>query len=189
MVVAVILVLVGISLKIMSLVNRKAAISRTTWILEQVKNSLGAYYASYGMYPPGDKKANGYSSIEYVYVAKSPGNYPGCSNWFTSTGLVFYLTRVAEAPKWKHYIENPTVVPNKVWPKEIFNATYSIGGKTGPVPMYTNEVESIFDAWDTNLQYICTEADGYQSYKLWSLGPNGSNEFGGGDDLGMAPGE
>lgn len=185
-VVAVILILVGISLRIMQLVNRKGAISRTTWILEQVKNALAGYYASYGSYPPSDKYDNRYgSSVSYIHVEEMPAGYDSCRDWHTSTGLVFYLTRVDEAGRWSHYIKDPDVVPNETGRSPITNATYALG----PIPPFTNIYESIHDAWDVELRYVCTAGNGYQGYRLWSVGPNNKDENGGGDDLGVTSGE
>jgi type II secretory pathway pseudopilin PulG len=183
-VVAVILILFGISLRIMSLVNRKAGVARTTWILEQVKNALGAYYTSYGTYPPGDRAANGYTSVDYVIINQFPsaGDYSTCTNWGLSTGLVFYLKYVSDAPRWDHYI---TFVPNGGGGAVITNATYS----GGFVPPFTNTVQSIVDAWGTKLIYVSSGTDGYQNFKLWSCGPNGTDNSGGGDDLGVTSGE
>jgi type II secretory pathway pseudopilin PulG len=182
-VVSVILILLGISLKIMGLVNRKAGVARTTWIVEQVKNALGAYYTSYGTYPPGDKAANGYTSVDWVDPLAPPA-VNDAENLFLSTGLVYYLKNMGEAPRWAHYI---TFVPNNSDTKPVTNAVRV--EDRGHVPPYTNGVQSIVDAWGRKLRYESYTADGYQSYRIWSDGPNGTNDNGGGDDLGVTTGE
>jgi type II secretory pathway pseudopilin PulG len=182
-VVSVILILLGISLKIMGLVNRKAGVARTTWIVEQVKNALGAYYTSYGTYPPGDKAANGYTSVDWVDPLARPP-YNDVEDWFVSTGLVYYLKNMGEASRWAHYI---TFVPNNSDTKPVTNAVRV--ENRGPVPPYTNGVQSIVDAWGRKLRYVSSGTDGYQSYRLWSCGPNGADNNGGGDDLGVTTGE
>jgi len=178
-VVAVILVLAGITLKVSGIVARRSAYAKTVKIVEQVKHALAEYYSAYGSYPPGDKAANGYSSIEYVVPPQSLVNaYPSASGWHTSTGLVYYLVYFDKTNQWPQFTAG--VVPNSGWQVET-NSQYQ-GGTT---PTYTNSVQSIMDGWEQRLNYVSSGTNSYQSYQLWSNGPNGVNEQGAGDDIGL----
>lgn len=174
-VVAVILVLLGISLKVMSMVNRKAGVARTTWVLEQVKNALGSYYATYGMYPP-------VKTVGYQYEKTPMTSLPAIpADMYYSTGLVYFIFSGTfhnpEAQKWQHYLDgigSYGQVPHS--------------NKTGFAWIYwTNSTHTIFDAWDKELRYECLSP--YSTYRLWSTGPNQADNNGSVDDIGIAPGE
>lgn len=175
-VVAIILLLLGMSLKIMSVINRKATTARTIWILEQVKNSLGAYYSTYGSYPP-------VSFVGYEYE-KTPMSelpaLPPSMNW--KTGMVYYIYSAdkhnPEAAPWQHYLKDigsygMTEYSNRIGAAWIF---------------WSNKTHSIADAWDRGIYYRSDPPD-YQRYLLWSAGPNGTDEGGGGDDIGVQAAE
>lgn len=172
-VVAVILILFSISMKVMSLANQKAGVARTTWVIEQVKNGLGAFFSEYGSYPPVD-------TIPYVWLANSslPGSYPTASGWKVSTGLVYFLQFDAKASKWDHYID-------PVLSSVSQNSSNTIFWPGGHI-VYTNNSQTINDAWGHEIHY--TPANGYQGYRLWSSGPNGADESGLGDDIGVTTG-
>jgi len=177
-VVAIILLLLGMSLKIMAIVNRKAATAKTIWILEQVKNALGAYYVAYGSYPPV-----GFVSYEYE---RTPGAslpaIPTNMNW--STGLVYYIYSEAkhnpepEAARWQHYLENIGGKGMKPYSNRVGAAWV----------FWSNNVHTIADAWGAELRYTAAPPD-YQSYQLWSVGADGNNANGGGDDIGVQAAE
>lgn len=172
-VVTIILILAGITLKVMSVVNRKAGQAKTMKILEQVKNALGAYYTTYGTYPP-------VQSVGFEHEYRPPHGVGAPTNLGYSTGLVYYLTSGSGCVKphnvdpavgrWEHYLEG------------------IIDGDTSLVTnqqqwAWTNYTHSIQDAWGQGLQY--ESFDPYQKFKLWSIGPNGTNDLGGGDDIGV----
>lgn len=177
-VVAIILILFSISMKLMAIANRKAAVSKTTWLVEQVKNSLGAFYSEYGSYPPA-------GSLEYTWV--DPGfvaKYPTVSSWPVSTGLVYFLEYFDKAAKWNHYFD-------QVLGGQSDNPSNRVQFMAGQyTPYFTNYTKSIQnDAWGHSLHYVISQADGYQGYKLWSDGPNGINDNGTNDDIGVFTGE
>jgi prepilin-type N-terminal cleavage/methylation domain-containing protein len=64
-VIVIIMILSGMVLKIMTLVSRKAGISRCAHDLLQLENALAEFYSEYGQYPPGlgDPKDN----VEYEF--------------------------------------------------------------------------------------------------------------------------
>jgi len=176
-VVAVILILVSISMKIMALANRKAGVAKTTYVIEQVKNGLGAFFSEYGVYPP-------VTTIPYVWLADPSlqvtySNSQGTCQWNVSTGLVYFLQFDPKASKWDHYID-PVLSSVSQNPTNIFSWP---GGHI----IYTNNTQTIKDAWGNEINYV--PANGYQGYKLWSNGPNGNNDSGANDDIGVTTGE
>jgi len=179
-VVAVILILLGISLRVMSMVNRKAGVARTTWILEQVKNSLGSYYSTYGTYPP-------VTTVAYQYEKTPVGSLPAIPpNLNYSTGLVFF---VYAPPKHAGHNPDPSAQRWQYYLDDI--GEYGLAFYSNQVGFswvfWTNNTHTIKDAWDSELRYECLPP--YSRYRLWSVGPNRSNENGAGDDEGVAPGE
>lgn len=180
-VVAIILVLVGITLKVAGLATEKSAKMKTNHIIEQVKNALAEYYTLNGTYPPGDKAAYGHSPVEYV---TPPGTirskYPTCPDWESSTGLVYYLAYSQGADRWSQYTKG--VVPNSWYGIIVDDLTFQ-GGQA--IPAFTNNIESIHDAWDHELHYTSSSTNGYQSYRLWSDGPSSSTN----DDIGTTGAE
>jgi len=166
-VIAIILILSGISLKIMSMVGNKTGIAKTTVTLEQVKNALAAYYATYGSYPP-------VNSIKTV----APYNQPTtlATNSFLSRGLMAYIFSGAgvypaitqaylnsDAARWDHYLSGIY--------SESKNLTNIVQGlSTAPL---TNIVFTICDAWGNELRYSPQLPD-YQGYTLSSGGATGS---------------
>lgn len=181
-VVAVIMVLVGITLKVMGMVNRRSASAKTLAIIEQVKHALGEYYSTYGSYPPGDmyNSADHFTSVDYVHPPDSTiASYPSCNNWHSSTGLVYYLKYFDQPPsRWTQFTDG--IVPNSSGAIAT-NSQYQ-GGTT---PTYTNTTETIVDGWGNKLRYVSSVTNGYQSYSIWSIGPNGIDEGGTNDDIGV----
>lgn len=174
-VVSIILILLGISLKVMSLVNRRGSTARTTWILEQVKNALGAYYSLYGTYPPTDK-------VTFVYEGLMPPPTDVIipqSELQWSTGLVYYIFSGSghnpEAAPWQHYLAG--IGGTSMDPR----TNVTVGAWRGG---FTNRIHTIADAWGRTLHYSSPGPD-YQRYSLWSDGPNGVNSNGLDDDIGV----
>ncbi|MEI6516555.1 MAG: type II secretion system protein [bacterium] len=173
-VVAIILILMGITFNIIGVATRKAGQAQTMQILEQVKNALGAYYTTYGIYPP-------VSSVYYEYENQSVASMPTPpDDLHYTTGLVYYIFNGAyhnpdaEAARWQHYLEG-------------------IGGMGMPIYsnnggafnfQFTNSCHTISDAWGSEIHYQCIPPD-YQQYRLWSEGPNKEDNGGGGDDIGV----
>ena len=65
-VIVIILILSGMVLKIMTLVSRKASVSRCAHDLLQIENALAEYYAEYGQYPPGTSP-DGQRNVDYEF--------------------------------------------------------------------------------------------------------------------------
>ncbi len=174
-VVSIILILMGISLRVMSIVNRRGSTARTEWILQQVKNALGSYYALYGTYPP-------VSTVPFIYEGLIPTEViipQEQLGW--STGLVYYIFSTdsrhnQEAAPWQHFLEG---IGSGITPIPYTNVT--VGAWNGG---FTNKFHTLVDAWGRELRYNSSGPD-YQRFILWSVGPNGSDENGGGDDIGV----
>ena len=197
-VVAIIMVLVGITLKVSGVVTRRSAYVKTLQVIEQVKSALGEYYSAFGAYPPSDKATprnvdpnpNNCTTVDYVEVPTNMvGLYPSVSNWHVSTGLVYYLAYTTDSKQWAQFMNNPTIITDGQPP---FVAQYS-GGYT---PTYTNASHAILDGWNNRLRYWCEAGiytngnnqvctNNYQSYRIWSCGPNGVDEGGTNDDIGV----
>ncbi len=56
-------------------------------------------------------------------------------------------------------------------------------GGTDQNPHHVNGGQTIYDSWDHELHYESLPP--HQSYKIWSDGPNKTDEKGGGDDIGV----
>ncbi len=164
-VVSIILVLVGISLKVMSLANRKTGAAQTIRTLEQVKNALAAYYSVYGVYPPVD-------GVYYEYEATSASSLPAIPpDMGYKTGLCYYIfygpkhNEDAACNAWQHYLNNPSL-------KSPGGAVHS--NKIGfAVVIWTNSSSTIKDAWGADIGYQCLSLDptsSFQRYRLWSSG-------------------
>jgi hypothetical protein len=157
----------------MAIVNRKAGVGRTTWILEQVKNALGSYYATYGTYPPATTVAFQY---EKTPLASLPAIPPDMKY---TTGLVYFVYSDAnhnpDAGRWQHYLEGIGHYGQQYYSNRVgFSWVF-----------WTNNTHTINDAWDTELRYECLPP--YSTFRLWSAGPDRNNSNGGGDDLGVTP--
>jgi len=164
-VVTVILILAGISLKVMTVISRKTGTAKTLMVLEQVKNALGAYYLVYGSYPP----VNSVGSTAPNQQSASLTNYQGCSRGLTAYLLSgsdgSSLTRNyfnSEAAKWEHYLAG------------LYSTTSPTGSVSQGMSMmdYTNKTYTINDGWDNAIHY--SVAPDLQSYTLWSDGPTAS---------------
>lgn len=167
-VIVVILILSGISLKVMSVVSSKAGLARTDMVLEQLKNALAGYYTTYGSYPPA-------TGVE----AEAPKNQPGslANNSFTKRGLLAYLISGndidhtdktlaylnPEATKWEHYLSGLY--------DESSHPTNALQGMS--VIDFTNTVISIKDGWGGVIGYTPNLPE-CQGYTLWSGGPTSS---------------
>ncbi|MEI8138826.1 MAG: prepilin-type N-terminal cleavage/methylation domain-containing protein [bacterium] len=168
-VVAIILILAGMTLKIIPLVTRKTGQVATLRILEQVKNALGGFYATYGVFPP-------VNSVYYEYEGTPMSSLPITpTNTGYSTGLVYYIyngahhNQDAEVARWQHYLKD---VGSSGWRSNGFANT-----------TWTNNTHTINDSWGSQLRY--SNSPDHQWYKLWSIGANGIDEGGNGDDVGV----
>ena len=176
-VVAVILVLMGISLKMMSVVSTKTGKARTLYVLEQTRNALDSYYSTMGVYPNT-------TAIKYDRL-KEIGSYTFDIKSYVKEelGLTYYLGYEIHprAASWQKFVMNvnPAVI-------------VGVGSHTNPPVFYgankfitTNTVDSIRDAWGRDVVYTPnTNCDGYT---LYSMGMDG--QAGTVDDIGITKNE
>ena len=176
-VVAIILILMGLTLKVMSMVNRKTATARTLVVLEQVKGALGAYYSTYGSYPA-------VSGVASVAPYKLPSNPP--DNMRTSRGLTAcimsgynfsdfknYPQTMAyfnqDARRWDYYFDK---IRDMIY---IGSPTNRDTGAGGSQYTWTNASITILDGWGREIRYSPLSTNNQEGYLLWSLGSDGSN--------------
>lgn len=170
-VVTVVLILAGISMKVMSAAGNKAAVAKTNLVLEQVKNALAGYYLAYGAYPP-------VSNVKSVAPYKQPAsllNDPSLTRGLTAYLLTgkegTALTKAyfnPEAAKWEHYLDG------------IYSKSTGTNGVQQGMSMIdvTNMNYTINDGWGNEIKYSSPGPD-YQSYTLWS----GGGDSGSADDI------
>ena len=182
-VITIILVLVGISLKIMGSVGNRITRARTLWELEQVKNALAAYYSANGFYPPSDKwnRNSWYASSKFftenglkplcetdgiIFDESIRRSYPDASDPYTSMGLAYYLYTDPQASKWTNYLAG-------IMSLQTFSAT-NTSDRSGPTPatLY-NQFARCFDEWRNSVHYECFSNNNYQQFRLWSSGADG----------------
>jgi len=160
-VVAVILILFSISMKMMGIVGRKAATTKTLYVLEQTRNALDSYFTVMGSYPNT-------TEIRYDHcVGQSPSGFDASAEIkkFEKLGLVYYIGYEVNdrADSWQKFA---TTVINEVGSHTNLPVT-----KAGFDPVYSsNKVESIQDGWGSDVVYIPNpNSDGYI---LFSSGPD-----------------
>ena len=176
-VVAIILILMGLTLKVMSIVNRKTATARTLVVLEQVKGALGAYYATYGSYPA-------VSGVGSAAPYKLPANPP--DDMKTSRGLTAcimsgynlsdfknYPQTMAyfnqDARRWDYYFDK---IRDMIYIGPLTNRDTGAGGSQYT---WTNASVTIVDGWGRGIRYNPLSTNNQEGYLLWSDGADGSN--------------
>ena len=173
-VVAIILILAAITLKTMSMVTRKTATANTLKILQQVKAGLGMFYGMEGCYPP----ISGDTTYTDVVPPDMPSHYPSGTGWKQTTGLVWYLCYDSpDCAKWAKYMQG---LPNGS--SMCLSNVFTFQGNQHGV--FTNQSQWFQDGWGNKLRYSA-DTNGYQKFALWSCGPNGNDDGGGGDDIGV----
>ena len=196
-VIAIIGVLIGIVFRLSTMVATKTARANTAARLERLKMCLEEYYRVFGEYPPG-----GYGmGFESEYVV----NYPDPAEWgniwrqareddphfneYGSTGLVYYLWLIEDGylgSDNKHFLDPPF----ERWREYAGEHGQYIGlhtwwaGHDAEVSgwyntEYSNMTYSLKDTWERQFVYECDPP--YQSYRLYSLGPDGEESA---DDIG-----
>ena len=174
-VIVIILVLAGITMKLMALVTQKTGIARAAGDLERIKSALTEYYAVYGCYPPASRMDR---ESQHENESMRPASPPeGGSGYYD--GLTTYLfpnPSLGDDPdpnswRWNKYLDG--------WPNgdEILKKGYN--PKSGNL-IWSNSYQTINDPW--NRSFIYNSSEPYQSFLLYSLGPDGT--AGTADDIG-----
>ena len=188
-VVAVIGILMGIVLKLQSLVGHRTARALTVARLENVASCIEEYYRVYGEYPPGGYRT-GYESGNDgpkppdwgLKKRAAEEDNPGF-NCFGNTGLVYYIMASGASfrnPKADGWAEQ--------WGMGVGYGSSGVAHlEEDPVPGWgdvdwTNAAYALVDGWDGQFYYESEEPH-RQSYRLWSGGPkSGTNDLD--DDIG-----
>ncbi len=211
-VVLIIAVLIGLTVKILGGAGRQAAKAHTVAKIERVKHAVEEFYSEYGQYPPVTVSSNGTQRFAYEYPWIE-GNFGRVSGYFTPQsgtsagsgdplfdfGLMGYLLPRHNDFVSDVYTNYPDVFRNQQWvtynnqadadiqrdldamtrwrpflegPPDSILYVHWTEHTTGGIP-YTNVFTSVNDGWDRELHYESKPP--YQTYKLWSLGPDEGN--------------
>ncbi len=164
-VIVIILILAGITMKLMALINQKTAVARASGDIERIKNALTEYHTINGCYPPAGKmRREKEGEIGEGSVRPSEG-------YGYSDGLTTYLFPDEGDAPWAKYLDGMLRTPNVY--REGANP---VGGKS----VWSNKVHTIRDPW--NNDYVYTSSPPFQAYLLYSVGPDGTAETA--DDVG-----
>lgn len=181
-VVAVIGILAGIMLRLGNLVYQKIARAKEARRIEHLRLCLEEYYKAYGEYP----RTSGMS-----YVSPLDGKFP--SNWgqisraisrqapqwnaANSTGLIWFVmsdgaefttNHAPENTAWREYWKQVGYVSDWV---PFTNRNSATWGVSYGHFSYSNIWYSVYDSWRREYRYVSKPP--YQSYRLWSAGPDG----------------
>ncbi len=149
-------ILAGITMKLMVFVAQKNGKARATGDIELIKHALVEYHAVYGIFPPCTSM-----SWEYENDRFKPAAPPDSGHGFRD-GLATYLYNDTQNGRWIHFVENlksTDIIGHKGNNKSFGDLTWS------------NNYCTILDPWDR--EYVYSTADPYQSFKLYSNGPDG----------------
>ncbi len=198
-VIVIILILSGIVYRISSFATRRAGRARTVYELELLHNIMEEYYAVYGHYPPtsgnifidhqNETRRNVYPPTwgEYLRDPLIGPNMPvydpaaGLS-YFTFIQYNFGLVPQEEVNafrnRWAHFFNELHTIESVDIMAPVDTTRW---GQEGGTLAYSNFNAVIMDPYGNEWQYIGHAPD-YQSYLLYSMGPDGvgGNE----DDIG-----
>jgi prepilin-type N-terminal cleavage/methylation domain-containing protein len=188
-VVAVIAALLLITLQTAKYINQKTARARVMKQIEQIRNVLASFYSEFGTYPPGSGLVN-YEYFNRTFGGQGLPKAPGYK-----TGLVYYIWWGGASNSGPD-MTSPTVDPNhnksdiiKRWQNQLVDLVYTgiTQPTNGPTAVgwgtWCNSFATIRDPWNQDYRYRCDPP--YQHYKIWSIGANGIDENGQGDDIGL----
>ena len=142
-VVAIILILLGITVRVMSVAARHDKENTTSLQAERLKSAIEAFNTAKGIYPPCD-------GVKYTYVEN--GDPPSFVPNQLFTGLVYYLFYDAQAATWSHYLtdspDDGTVAQSNGVPQGTW--------------YWTNATHTIKDGWDREWNYtVLNDGAGY----------------------------
>jgi prepilin-type N-terminal cleavage/methylation domain-containing protein len=178
-VVAVIGILMGIVLKLQSLVGHRTARALTVSRLQNVASCIEEYYRVYGEYPPGgyrtgyESGSDGPKPPDWGLMQRSAEEDDPGFNRFGTTGLVYYIMasdasfRNLKADGWAEQ-----------WGMGVGFVGYHVAHTNEPSISgwgdvdWTNAAYALVDGWEGPFYYESEEPH-RQSYRLWSAGPKG----------------
>jgi prepilin-type N-terminal cleavage/methylation domain-containing protein len=192
MVVVVILMLSALLFRVAGLVGDKTMRAKAMADIQNLQNALNEYMAEYGTYPPTSEVAYEYENTNMqppvlVYQKKDPDNPLTDSELGYRYGLVAHLYErhrgTQDMPynfdtdrdnsakqRWAHYLKELNLQGGSIGHENTdYNSTQ----------YYSNSVLTILDPWNRDFRYQSNPP--YLSYRLWSTGPDGSDNTG--DDI------
>ena len=189
-VIVVIFILMGIVLKLQSLVGAKTATASSFARMENIKACLEEYYRVYGEYPPQAANVGSYSTYyqsgeegekpdNWLDIKAAGQNADPSFNMSVDTGLVYHLQAAGSSfrnPHWERWHEYFQGAGYHAWRVAHTNERVPDWGQAD----FTNMVYYLLDAWDRQFMYRCEPP--YQSYEVFSSGPDGAPDTE--DDLG-----
>jgi prepilin-type N-terminal cleavage/methylation domain-containing protein len=169
-------ILAGITMRVSSLIFEKTARSKEVKRLELLRTCIEEYFKAYGEYP----RANG-----MFYESDSDGLYPSDAEWAriqaaggggvssSNRGLIAFI--MADDTSFK----NPASSAWKEYFDKIGYWTYITPHTNNYIPEYgsfdyTNYGYTFVDSWDREYSYTSSPPR-YQSYGVWSRGPDGAD--------------
>lgn len=164
-VVVIVAILSAITMKLMGFVNGKMSNSRAARHIERVKHALAEFYHAYGCFPPVTTLS--WVRLEGAGPAAAPDGGLG-----EQQGLCKYLYGDNAMSKWSQYLEGLESEDTML----VKGNNQGYGG----VEWYM-KTTTIRDPWGR--EYVYTTSPPYQSYKLYSTGPDKNDPS---DDVGNA---
>jgi prepilin-type N-terminal cleavage/methylation domain-containing protein len=155
-VIVIIGILAGMTMKLMVYVAQKNGKSRASGDIERIKHALVEYHAIYGIFPPCSSIAWEYENDLYKPAA------PPDSGMGLYDGLATYLYSDPQNGRWMHFVEglqSTDLIAHKGNKASFGDLTWS------------NNFCTIRDPWERD--YVYATSDPYQSFKLYSKGPDG----------------
>jgi len=210
-VVLIVAVLIGITVKILGGAGRQAAKAVTVNRMERLKHAIEEYYTEYGQYPPTQSFAYEYPSTNGNFIGDvadafdmNQGTNIARETIFSFGLMSFLLPRVNDdvagiladrgnpngifdGPQWRNYNEYNADLqraldamrrwrpfldgpPDQIWSEHIGSTNFARGIA---VLAYTNRHITVTDGWGNSFLYASRAP--YQTYQLWSLGPDPDN--------------
>ncbi len=193
-VVVIIAILAGIIIRGTAFVNQKVGRARAMAEMQQIKHAIVEFHAKYGIFPPVWSNQVGFDpmtgdrypdTMAYVYMGNVPWGAP--RNIGYSTGLVYY-------------IGNDDIEGYELWAPYVADLIKREGGGVGPSNQFcmnnpgagwmywTNNYRTWHDPWGRPYVYESHPSNDYQSFWIFSRGPNASRNVPE-DDLGVSSDE
>ena len=184
-VVLVVLLLSALLFRVASLVGDRSARAKAVSDIENIQHALNEFFAEYGTYPPTNQMAYVYENTELQSEVFRRGNQenpiPDGQLGYVY-GLVSYLVPRARGNQSIPYNEDTErdLLAKGRWETYLDSLDFhgSTSGQSkdfhGSFQNYSNSVLTIRDPWERSYQYRSYPP--YLSYRLWSAGPDGSDD-------------
>jgi len=177
-VITIIALLGGMVLRLGNLVYQKIARAKEASRIEHLRLCLEEYYKAYGIYPPTGSMSyispvDGRFPEDWERIVRAGRRNDPNFNRAASTGLIYFVMasganftsdHAPENTAWHEYWENVGAAADLLAHTNQFSPGY---GRYD----YSNYWYSVLDSWLHEYRYVSTHP--YQSYRLWSVGPDG----------------